>query len=319
MKLYPLKFDKVLIPKVWGGRNLQTKLNIDLKDDKDYGESWEVSSHPNGMSIVSNGYLKGKSLNEIYFEYKEKLVGKTIFEKYSDRFPLLIKYLDVNDRLSIQVHPDDNFALKKHNELGKYESWYIMYASDDAKLIMGMKPGYSKEKFLEKTRNNDFSDMFNEVSVKQGDIVDVVPGTVHASLQGSIIFAEIQENSDITYRIYDFDRLENGKKRELHLDLASEVINFKYIPEIRNTNFIEGENRKIISNTPYYSIEKIKINDSLKDIDDKMIIYSILEGQAIVEFDNDYLEVKKGETLLIPCNVEVLFKGNLEVLRSVAK
>lgn len=316
--LYPLKFKKVLIPKVWGGRNLQEKLGIELPDDRNFGESWEVSSHKNGMSEVENGYLSGRQLQSLLEEFKQELVGEEIYTKYGNRFPLLIKYLDVNDRLSIQVHPSDEYALKNHNELGKCESWFIMYASDDAKLIMGMKKGINKEKFLEKTKNNDFVDLFNVVSVKTGDIIDVIPGSVHASLEGSVIFAEIQENSDITYRIYDFDRLDNGKKRELHLDRAAEVIDFNLIPEVRNTNFKDNEIRKNISNTDFYSIDRIKILDEFEDSYKNMLIYSILEGEGVIEYLGESLKVKKGETVLIPANIKVKVKGSLELLRSLA-
>ena len=316
--LYPLKFKKVLIPKVWGGRNLQEKLGIELPDDRNFGESWEVSSHKNGMSEVENGYLSGRQLQSLLEEFKQELVGEEIYTKYGNRFPLLIKYLDVNDRLSIQVHPSDEYALKNHNELGKCESWFIMYASDDAKLIMGMKKCINKEKFLEKTKNNDFVDLFNVVSVKTGDIIDVIPGSVHASLEGSVIFAEIQENSDITYRIYDFDRLDNGKKRELHLDRAAEVIDFNLIPEVRNTNFKSNEIRKNISNTDFYSIDRIKILDEFKDSYKNMLIYSILEGEGVIEYLGESLKVKKGETVLIPANIKVKVKGSLELLRSLA-
>lgn len=316
--LYPLKFKKVLIPKVWGGRNLQEKLGIELPDDRNFGESWEVSSHKNGMSEVENGYLSGRQLQSLLEEFKQELVGEEIYTKYGNRFPLLIKYLDVNDRLSIQVHPSDEYALKNHNELGKCESWFIMYASDDAKLIMGMKKGINKEKFLEKTKNNDFEDLFNVVSVKTGDIIDVIPGSVHASLEGSVIFAEIQENSDITYRIYDFDRLDNGKKRELHLDRAAEVIDFNLIPEVRNTNFKSNEIRKNISNTDFYSIDRIKILDEFEDSYKNMLIYSILEGKGVIEYLGESLKVEKGETVLIPANIKVKVKGSLELLRSLA-
>ena len=316
--LYPLKFKKVLIPKVWGGRNLQEKLGIELPDDRNFGESWEVSSHKNGMSEVENGYLSGRQLQSLLEEFKQELVGEEIYTKYGNRFPLLIKYLDVNDRLSIQVHPSDEYALKNHNELGKCESWFIMYASDDAKLIMGMKKGINKEKFLEKTKNNDFVDLFNVISVKTGDIIDVIPGSVHASLEGSVIFAEIQENSDITYRIYDFDRLDNGKKRELHLDRAAEVIDFNLIPEVRNTNFKSNEIRKNISNTDFYSIDRIKILDEFEDSYKNMLIYSILEGEGVIEYLGESLKVKKGETVLIPANIKVKVKGSLELLRSLA-
>lgn len=316
--LYPLKFKKVLIPKVWGGRNLKEKLGIELPDDRNFGESWEVSSHKNGMSEVENGYLSGRQLQSLLEEFKQELVGEEIYTKYGNRFPLLIKYLDVNDRLSIQVHPSDEYALKNHNELGKCESWFIMYASDDAKLIMGMKKGINKEKFLEKTKNNDFVDLFNVVSVKTGDIIDVIPGSVHASLEGSVIFAEIQENSDITYRIYDFDRLDNGKKRELHLDRAAEVIDFNLIPEVRNTNFKDDEIRKNISNTDFYSIDRIKILDEFEDSYKNMLIYSILEGEGVIEYLGESLKVEKGETVLIPANIKVKVKGSLELLRSLA-
>lgn len=316
--LYPLKFKKVLIPKVWGGRNLKEKLGIELPDDRNFGESWEVSSHKNGMSEVENGYLSGRQLQSLLEEFKQELVGEEIYTKYGNRFPLLIKYLDVNDRLSIQVHPSDEYALKNHNELGKCESWFIMYASDDAKLIMGMKKGINKEKFLEKTKNNDFEDLFNVVSVKTGDIIDVIPGSVHASLEGSVIFAEIQENSDITYRIYDFDRLDNGKKRELHLDRAAEVIDFNLIPEVRDTNFKSNEIRKNVSNTDFYSIDRIKISDEFEDSYKNMLIYSILEGEGIIEYLGESLKVKKGETVLIPANIKVKVKGSLELLRSFA-
>ena len=270
------------------------------------------------MSEVENGYLSGRQLQSLLEEFKQELVGEEIYTKYGNRFPLLIKYLDVNDRLSIQVHPSDEYALKNHNELGKCESWFIMYASADAKLIMGMKKGINKEKFLDKTKNNDFVDLFNVVSVKTGDIIDVIPGSVHASLEGSVIFAEIQENSDITYRIYDFDRLDNGKKRELHLDRAAEVIDFNLIPEVRNTNFKDDEIRKNISNTDFYSIDRIKILDEFEDSYKNMLIYSILEGEGVIEYLGESLKVKKGETVLIPANIKVKVKGSLELLRSLA-
>ena len=320
--LYPLKFEKVFIEKVWGGREFEKSLNMTLPKDKNIGESWEVSAHPNGMGIVANGDLKGKTLQEILDEYKEKLVGEKVYKEYGTRFPLLIKYLDVNDRLSIQVHPDDEVALKKHNELGKSESWFIMEASKDAKLIMGMKKGITKEEFLEKTAKNDFSGLFEEISVKKGDLIDINPGMVHASLEGSVLFAEIQENSDITYRIYDFDRVENGKKRELHLKEAADVIDFDAKAVIINTNFLNDENRKNIIKKKYYSIDKIKINEKFEDVNEKsMIIYSILNGKGKIEYtlNNEKKEVliQKGETVLIPVGINIELIGELEILRTI--
>ena len=320
--LYPLKFEKVFIEKVWGGREFEKSLNMTLPKDKNIGESWEVSAHPNGMGIVANGHLKGKTLQEILDEYKEKLVGEKVYKEYGTRFPLLIKYLDVNDRLSIQVHPDDEVALKKHNELGKSESWFIMEASKDAKLIMGMKKGVTKEEFLEKTAKNDFTGLFEEISVKKGDLIDINPGMVHASLEGSVLFAEIQENSDITYRIYDFDRVENGKKRELHLKDAADVIDFDAKAVIINTDFLNDENRKNIIKKKYYSIDKMKINEKFEDVNKKsMTIYSILNGKGKIEYtlNNEKKEVliQKGETVLIPVGIYVALIGELEILRTI--
>ncbi len=316
--LYPLKFKKVFIEKVWGGRNLESKLNMKLPKGKNIGESWEVSAHPNGMGIVENGFLAGKTLQEIYDEYKGELVGEKVYQEYGRTFPLLIKYLDVNDRLSIQVHPDDEVALKNHKELGKSESWYIIDASDDAVLIMGMKDGITKEIFMEKARNNDFSNMFEEITVKKGDLIDINPGMVHASLKGSVLFAEIQENSDITYRIYDFDREENGKKRELHIEEAANVIDFGKKAEIYNTDFQEETDRKTIISKKYYSIDKINIKESFKDINhDSMIIYSILQGEGAILTENTSLPIKNGESILVPPHIEVIFEGYLEILRTV--
>ena len=312
-----MKFKKVFIEKVWGGREFETKLNMTLPENKNIGESWEISAHPNGMSIVENGAFAGKTLQEVYDEYKGKLVGEKVYNEYGKRFPLLIKYLDVNDRLSIQVHPDDEVANKKHNELGKSESWYIMEASDDAVLIMGMKPGISKEVFLEKAKNNDFSGMFEEISVKKGDLVDITPGMVHASLTGSVLFAEIQENSDVTYRIYDFDRIENGKKRELHIDDAAEVIDFGKKADIRKTEFENGETRKNIIKKKYYSIDKVKVEGKFEDINEEsMIIYSILEGKGNIESSDSALDIQKGESVLVPPHMKISLKGDFEILRT---
>ena len=323
--LYPMKFKKFFVEKVWGGREFETKLGMKMPEGKKIGESWEVSAHPHGMGIVGNGALTGQRLDDIYKKYKGELAGKKVYEKYPDKFPLLIKYLDVNDRLSIQVHPSDEVALKKHNEFGKSESWYIMEASDDATLIMGMKPGITKEKFLEKVEKNDFDGLFEEKTVKKGDFIDITPGTVHASLKGSVFFAEVQQNSDVTYRIYDFDRIdENGKKRELHLQDSAEVIDFGKEVEIRNTDFNDSENRKSILRKhiikkEYYSIDKLKFSDSFEDVNNEsMTIYSILEGEGkIVWGENEELSIKKGETVLIPVGINTKTIGNFEILRTV--
>ena len=317
--LYPLRFKKVFIDKIWGGDALENVLGMDIPNGRKIGESWEISAHPHGMSIVENGELAGKTLQEVLNEYKGELVGEKVYSEYKELFPLLIKYLDVNDRLSIQVHPSDEYAMKHENELGKSESWYVIEASDDAKLILGMKDGMTREKFVEKAKKNDFDDMFDVKAVKQGDFIDINPGTVHASLEGSVLIAEIQENSDVTYRIYDFDREENGVKRELHIDKAAEVIDFGMKVNIISGNLTGSETEKRLVEKKYYTIDKIKINDTNKeDINQgSMIIYSILGGKGKIKYENGELIIKKGESILVPVNVKVNIEGNLELLRTI--
>ncbi|MBP9478445.1 MAG: class I mannose-6-phosphate isomerase [Sebaldella sp.] len=317
--LYPLRFKKVFIDKIWGGRVLESTLGMELPDEKIIGESWEVSAHPNGMSIVENGELAGKTLQEVLDEYKEKLVGEKVYKEYKNLFPLLIKYLDINDRLSIQVHPSDEYAMKHEGELGKSESWYVIEASKDAKLILGMKDGMTKEKFLEKAKKNDFEDMFKVKPIKTGDFIDVNPGTVHASLEGSILIAEIQENSDVTYRIYDFDREENGVKRDLHIDKAAEVIDFGMEVKVESGNLEGSETKKRLVSKKYYTIDKIKVeNSKMEDFcNESLIIYSILDGKGSIKSENHLLDIKKGESILIPVNVKVEVEGNLELLRTI--
>ncbi len=323
VNVYPMKFTKVFKEKVWGGRQFNDVLNMNLPDVKSYGESWEVCSHKNGMSIVENGYLKGKTLEDLINTNGKKLLGEEIVQKYSNKFPLLIKYLDINDKLSVQVHPNDDYALRVEGEFGKYESWYVVDASEDAKIILGIKDGVSRDQFESKVRNEDFSDIFREVKVKKGDIIDVVPGLVHASLEGSIMICEIQQNSDTTYRIYDFDRAVDGQKRELHIDKSLEVIDFSITPSITSQESRErvelqkGFKEKLSSND-YYNIDRIKLNggeyrpESYKNFK----IHSVIGGSGIAEYNKESLTLSKGDTFLIPANLDVSIVGDIEILES---
>lgn len=321
-KLYPLKFKKVFKEKIWGGRSFSDKLNMDLPTEKLYGESWEVSSHKNGMSIVENGKLKGKSLEKLFSDYKGEFVGESIYSKYGEKFPLLIKYLDINDRLSVQVHPSDDYALRVEGEFGKSESWYILEASSDAKLIMGLKNGITPEIFKEKTNNKDFDNLFNVISVKKGDFINVTPGLIHASLEGSIVICEVQQNSDMTYRIYDFDRLVDGKLRELHLDKAMEIIDYENTPQIstnktRSNTEIKGGTKQKIARDKYFNIDKLLLDSSYCDLEnDSFMIYSILEGEGQLICDETIYPIKKGDTWYIPPKLEVKLEGKLEILKT---
>ena len=320
--MYPIKFKKCFIDKVWGGRAFETVLGMTLPQDKQIGESWEVSSHKNGMSVVENGAFKDISLQELVEKYGAELLGEDVVKRFDGKFPILIKYLDVNDRLSVQVHPSDDYALKVEGEFGKSECWYIIDASEDAKLILGLKGEMTRETFLEKSKNKDFSGMFNEVPVKKGDFINIAPGVVHASLEGSVLLCETQQNSDTTYRIYDFDRLVDGKPRPLHLEKAADVITFGEMPVVteeatrQNIRLRNAVKQELIRGQ-YFNVDKIVINGIFHDeINENFKVYSILEGEGNIIYNDVKYPAVKGDTYFIPANLEVSVDGNIEILKS---
>lgn len=320
--MYPIKFKKCFIDKVWGGRAFETVLGMTLPENRQIGESWEVSSHKNGMSVVENGIFKDITLENLVEKYRAELLGKDVSERFSGKFPLLIKYLDVNDRLSVQVHPSDDYALKVEGEFGKSECWYIIDASEDAKLILGLKGEMTRETFLEKSKNKDFKNMFNEVSVKKGDFINITPGVVHASLEGSVLLCETQQNSDTTYRIYDFDRTVNGVPRPLHLEKAADVINFGEIPvvtseETRQNIKLRNCVKQELVRCKYFNVDKLKINGIFHDeISENFKVYSILEGEGNIIYNDEKYPARKGDTYFIPANLNVSVDGEVEILKS---
>ncbi len=320
--LYPLKFKKILKEKIWGGRQLNEILNFNLSDNKLYGESWEVSSNKDDISIVDSGELAGKSLKELITLFKDKLLGAEIYEEYKSQFPLLIKYLDINDKLSVQVHPSDDYALEVEGEFGKAECWYVINASSDAKIIAGLKDGVNKEFFIENIANNNFSNLFNVVSVKTGDFINIKPGTIHATVEGSILICEIQQNSDATYRIYDFDRIVNGELRPLHIDKAVEVIEYSQKPEIsskesRNTIALENIEIQELVKCKYFNVDKLIINGSYNEnIYKNFIIYSILKGSGTINYKNEKYSITQGDTYFIPQGLEISIDGQVELIKS---
>lgn len=320
--MYPIKFKKCFIDKVWGGRAFETVLGMTLPENRQIGESWEVSSHKNGMSVVENGIFKDITLENLVEKYGAELLGKDVSERFSGKFPLLIKYLDVNDRLSVQVHPSDDYALKVEGEFGKSECWYIIDASEDAKLILGLKGEMTRETFLEKSKNKDFKNMFNEVSVKKGDFINITPGVVHASLEGSVLLCETQQNSDTTYRIYDFDRTVNGVPRPLHLEKAADVINFGEIPvvtseETRQNIKLRNCVKQELVRCKYFNVDKLKINGIFHDeISENFKVYSILEGEGNIIYNDEKYPARKGDTYFIPANLNVSVNGEVEILKS---
>ncbi len=320
--MYPLKFTKVLKEKIWGGREFEDYLGIPLTPGVLFGESWEVSAHPNGPSVVAEGDWAGRSLPDLVAEFGPQLLGKALHERFSGQFPLLIKYLDIHDKLSIQVHPDDTYALAHEGEFGKSECWYVLKASADAALILGMAPGVTKEVFAERSRAGRWDGLFREVEVAAGDFIHVVPGTVHASLRGSVLIAEIQQNSDTTYRIYDFDRLENGKLRPLHLDKALDVIEFDQPPRLSRAGTRDripqtGAVLEPLVADPQYRVDRLDVNGTFAEpVEDCFKVFGILEGGgAIVHAGKAWL-VEEGQTWLLPAGLKVVLQGEFTVLRS---
>jgi mannose-6-phosphate isomerase len=321
--MYPLKFEKFLVEKVWGGHKFNEILNIKVPNKNSlYGESWEISTRAEGTLKIINGKFEGKTLAEVIEIYKEQILGEKIWKKFKGNFPLLIKYLDINDKLSVQVHPDDEYALKHENDMGKSECWYVMDASEDAKLIIGLKKGVTKEIFQDKIRRKDFSNLFNIVPVKKGDFIKIDPGIVHATVEGSILICETQQNSNVTYRIYDFDRMIDGVKRELHLEKAVEVINFSEIPKIlteverKKVKIMESEIEEL-TRCHHFNIDKLNIKGKLEDeINKNFKIYSILKGSGELIYENTKYDISTGDTFFIPANLKIIINGNLEILKS---
>ncbi|MBM6822609.1 type I phosphomannose isomerase catalytic subunit [Fusobacterium mortiferum] len=320
--MYPLKFKKTLVKKVWGGRKFNSILDMELPDESLYGESWEVSSHKGGLSYIENGEYAGCSLVDIINKNKEEMLGEEIVKRFKGEFPLLIKYLDINDRLSVQVHPSDDYALRVEGEFGKSECWYVMEASEDATLILGVKDGVTKDIFKKKVESKDFSDLFNTIKVKKGDFINLLPGVVHATLEGSILICEVQQNSDTTYRIYDFDRLVDGKLRELHLDKALDVIDFEGKVQIstsenRQKISLVGAKKEELVRGEYFNVDKYLIDGIFEDeTNNNFKILSILDGVGEIICDNISYSIKKGDTYFIPAGLKTILKGKVEILKS---
>jgi mannose-6-phosphate isomerase len=323
---YPLKFKAIYKEKIWGGNKLAAKFNRELPSDK-IGESWELAAHENGTSIVSNGRFKGKSLTELIREFWTEIMGTEIKKESYDRFPLLIKILDANDKLSVQVHPDDEYAAKNENgESGKTEMWYIIDSEPGAELVYGLKENVTKKELQSSINNGALADKLNSIPVKKGDSFFIPAGTVH-TIKGGILLAEIQQNSDTTYRLYDWDRVGNdGQPRELHIEKALDVINFdkddydesqndEYKRKYKNDKY----QRKTLVKCKYFSCERLLIKDSFSgQLQGKRFeVLLFLDGQGEIQYNSKRLKVKNGETILIPATLdEYIINGQTEVLRS---
>ena len=306
--LYPLKFEPVYHEKIWGGNRFKTLLNKDY-NSKNCGESWEISGVEGNISVVANGFLKGNDLSELIEIYMGDLVGDKVYEKFGNEFPLLIKFIDAQDDLSIQVHPNDELSKERHNAFGKTEMWYVVDVVEGALINSGFNQPVDKEKYLEYLENGNLIDLLKYDEAKVGDVFFIPAGRVHAIGKGSLV-AEIQQTSDVTYRIFDYNRKDdNGNERELHTDLALDAIDFSYLEDYKTNYKAELNRSNEIVKCKYFTTNLLEFNQSVeKDYSllDSFVIYITLEGDFEIETNDINEKVGKGETILIPANIEFL-------------
>ncbi|MDB5274086.1 MAG: mannose-6-phosphate isomerase [Chitinophagaceae bacterium] len=302
---YPLRFKTIFKEKIWGGKKIKEVLGKDFSPLANCGETWELSAVPGNVSEVCNGSLKGKDLQGLSNEFKAKLLGEKVTAEYGTEFPLLIKYIDANDDLSVQVHPDDKLAKAKHGCKGKTEMWYIMQADEGAKLNSGFAKETTKEEYAKAIAQGNSLDFLNFEKVKSGDVFFMPAGRIHYIGKG-ILLAEIQQTSDITYRIYDFDRKDDqGNKRELHVKDGVEAIDFTVHPEYK-TKYLAKDNgsaellRSAFFNTNIISLKASHHYGLPLGKRDSFTILICVEGQGKVEGDFAAESIKPGDVLLVP-------------------
>ncbi|MEJ2113226.1 MAG: mannose-6-phosphate isomerase [Flavobacteriaceae bacterium] len=303
--LYPLKFTPILKDKIWGGKKLNSILNKE-SDSPNVGESWEISDVEGDVSIVYNGSLKGKSLKELLQTYQSDLIGHQNYRVFGNKFPLLIKFIDAKEDLSIQLHPNDDLAAKRHNSFGKTEMWYVMQADENSNLIVGFNQKITPEIYLNHLENKTLPKILNFDKVNKGDTYFIEVGRVHA-IGAGVMLAEIQQTSDITYRVYDWDRVDSeGNERELHNDLAIDAFDFN-MPDNFRVEYSKDQNRsnEMVS-CPYFTTNYLNVTKTLQKENhhDSFIIYICVEGQAEIITELNSEKIIKGETILIPASIK---------------
>jgi len=308
--LYPLKFKPVFKDKIWGGNRIKTSLGLDFSPLPTCGEAWVLSGVAECQTVVANGFLAGNELNEILEIYMDELVGEQVYEKFENEFPILVKFIDANDYLSVQVHPDDVLAASRGVGSGKTEMWYVLDAEPGAELISGFNRKMDAATFREFVEQKRLKEILNVEKVKSGDVFFIPSGRVHA-LGPGILLAEIQQTSDTTYRIYDWDRVDTqGKSRELHTGLAMDAIDFTAVDSYRTRYKPEINKTASLVESPFFTTNLLEFDQSTeKDYSDLdcFVIYVCVAGKAVVKADAEELSLVAGEVLLLPATTgEVL-------------
>ncbi|MCD7971907.1 MAG: mannose-6-phosphate isomerase [Candidatus Azobacteroides sp.] len=306
MKLYPLTFKPILKSTIWGGNEICKFKNLPSQDG--IGESWEISQVKNDVSVVAEGELAGKNLGELIELYGADLLGKENLNKYGGQFPLLIKFIDARDDLSIQVHPNDELAKKRHNSFGKTEMWYVVKAEEGATLYSGFAQKITPEEYVTRVKNNTFTDVLQLHRVAAGDVFYLPAGRVHA-IRSNTFIAEIQQTSDITYRIYDYNRKDAaGNSRELHTELAKDAIDYNLYDNYK-TEYKEEVNTPVkLVDSPYFHTTLLHLTETItRDFSscDSFVIYMCLSGEGRLTDDNGAsVNIRQGMTVLIPATTK---------------
>ena len=314
-----LKLTPAIKDYIWGGTRLSKEFDYVTFTDRQ-AEAWVLSCHSAGESIIENGDFKGRTLSDVLKNEGKGYLGKNC-EKFEE-FPILIKLIDALDNLSVQVHPDDEYALRVEGEYGKTEAWYIVDCDEGAEIIYGFKKDISKEEFRKSIEDNTLLEYVNRVKVKKGDIYFIEAGTLHAICKG-ILLAEVQQNSNTTYRVYDYGRLQNGKPRELHVDKAIDVTSTKALDcsgaPMGETEQKEGYCETLLTKCELFTVKRLDIEEKAVITADESSFVSLLclEGNGVVMHDDTCVTLYKGDSLFVPASFgkfEIL--GNLTVIES---
>jgi len=318
--LYPLKFKPRFVEKMWGGRKIETVLGKKLPNDKPFGESWELYDFPPGLiegskdwvsAEIANGPLAGKTLHQLVIEHGKDLYGDVRLVGEHGQFPILIKFLDAKEDLSVQVHPDASYASSHPEAHLKSEAWYVMENDPRARILKGLKPGVTREQFKESIHKGTCEQLIQSIPVKPGQCFYLPSGTVHA-LGAGILAAEVQTPSDTTFRVYDFNRVDpgTGKLRTLHVDQALDCIDFSHAPEAKqNRSHVAGLFTTVsrLVTSEYFKLEKVRMTEGVEEPVpyDEPVVWMVLEGEATIKVDDvaEPTTLQKGDTLLLPAKM----------------
>lgn len=305
--MYPFIFKPILKEIIWGGTDIRPFKGLEPSEAK-IGESWELSNVEGNSSVVANGELEGKTIDDLIDAYGEKLLGKKVMDQFGKVFPLLIKFIDARGNLSIQVHPDDELAQKRHQSFGKTEMWYVIKTAPGAILYSGFSSQIDADEYVRRVADNTIMDVLQCYKVKEGDVFFLPAGRVHAIGAGCFI-AEIQQTSNITYRIYDYNRKDvNGNGRELHTELAKDAIDYTVSNDYR-THYAPQKDKPVeLAQCKYFTTNLLELDKPMKRdflSIDSFVVYICMGGNAVISDDKgNELAVHQGQTVLIPAEVQ---------------